>query len=929
MKNNKVRSASVQLAVAVLAASALLAGCWSQSATQLVEAGKVRMQKEEFKAAVIEFKNALQKDTSLVEARFWLGKALLETGDVQGAWTELSKARDAGYKADELVPVMAATLILRGEVDKFIAEYGDVQLGDPKLQAELKAALATAYGSQGKYVQARAAADAALQVDPANIVAQLAVAQLLQVAGDKNAALEQVERTLKAHPESAHPWITKAEILQATAADPAEVITAYREALKRDKNNNSAHLGVIGMLLQQHDLDGVQKQLTELEKVQPNNLQVRYFTALLAMERKDLKAAYDASQQLLKVLPSNPRFLHLAGAIEYERGAYLQAIAHLAKALPNSRNPAAVRVLLARAQLRAGDPRKALSYVQPLLDMDTQLPQEVYSVAADAFLQMGNAEAAKQMFAKTVRVNPRDSRGRTALALAALTEGRTEQAMTELKAIAAGDSGGEAAVVMVVAHIRSNRLNEAQAAVDAMEVKHPGKAVAPFFRAQIEQRLGHADKARQQFELAVSRQPSYMPAVAALAAMDQSDGRLDVAVSRYEKLVAADPQSVTALLGLISVRARAGIKFEDLKAQLEAAVKRFPDSGEPRVALTTAWLEEGDAKAALQVANEAAARFPENGKIQEMLGLAELKSEHYNQAIQAFNRMAALQPNAVEPLVRVAEAHLARKDLPAAILQLRKAVAVKPEYIPAQASLINLLSRTGKMDEAMAQAKRVQSLMADQAYGWTFEGDLQTFKGNTSAAVVAFRTSFAKAPVVETAMRLHRALLAANQVADADKLEASWLAKQPNDPKFNFYLGDLAMSRKDYERAERQYRKVLEAQPRNPVALNNLAWLLHRAGKPGALEAADKALALAPNSTALIDTAAEIQAAAGKLDKALALQKRAVELDPEQATHRLHLAQYLIQNNQKAEARAELQKLAQLGSAFARQDEVKKLISSL
>jgi putative PEP-CTERM system TPR-repeat lipoprotein len=930
MKNYKMRSPSVRVAGAVLVACALLTGCLGQSAPQLVESGKARMQKHEYKAAAIEFKNALQKDGSLVEARFWLGKALLESGDVQGAWLELTKAREAGYNSDELVPVMAAALILRGETNKFIAEYADVQLKDPKRQAELKAALATAYGSRGNYAQARAAADAALQADPDNIVAQLAIAQLLLVAGDKNAAMEQVERTMKAHPESARPWVSKAELLLNSGAELGEVITAYREALKRDKSNNTAHMGIVGLLMQQRDFDGVQQQLAELEKQSPGTLQVRYFNTVLAFERKDYKTAHESVQQLLKAVPENSRFLHLAGAIEYERGAYLQAIAHLGKALPNSATPISVRVLMARAQLRAGDPRKALTFVQPLLDGGTAMPSEVYAVAADSYLQMGNGEAAKKMFAKSVQVNPKDSRGRTALALAQLGEGRTEQAMAELKSIAsAGEEGAEADVVMAVAHLRGNRLNEALAAAEALERKHPDKAMAPYIRAQVEERRGQPDKARAQFELAVSRQPAYLPAVSALAAMDVNEGKLDAAVARYEKLVAADPQSVQALMGLISMRAKAGAKADDIKSQLEAAVKRFPDSDAPRVALVTALLEQGEAKAALQVANEGAVRFPENPRIQEMMGLAEMAAGNYNQAAQAFNKMIALQPNAVEPMVRLAEVHLARKDVPAAIAQLRKVVGIKPDFVRAQASLITLLSRTGKMDEALAQAKAVQAQMPNEPYGWVYEGDLQASRGNKAAAVAALRTGFAKRAAPDTAMKLHRALTVANQTAEADKLAADWLAKQPNDAAFHFYLGDQAMARKDFDRAEQEYRKVIAAQPRHPVALNNLAWLLHRAGKPGALDAAEKALALAPNATAFMDTVAEIQAGAGQWEKALAMQKRAVDLDPEQPTHRLHLAQYLIKNNQKAAAQAELERLAKLGGAFAHQDEVQKLLSAL
>ncbi|KQV48405.1 hypothetical protein ASC95_20930 [Pelomonas sp. Root1217] len=925
-KNNNLRP--VRLAAVLLAATVLLTGCFDEGVPQVVASGKARMEKKEYKAAVIDFKNALQKDAGNVEARFLLGKALLETGDVAGAWVELSKARDGGFNNDELVPVMAAVLILRGENDKFISEYADVQLTAPKRQAELKAALAVAYGAKGKYVQARAAADAALQADPGNIIAELTIAQLLLISGDKTAALAQVERAMKAHPESSRPWVAKADLLQASGSDPADAMVAYREALKREKGDMQAHLGIVQLLLRQRDFDGMQKQLEDMEKAQPNNLQGRYFKTVLAFERRDLKTAFEMSQQLLKIAPQNPRFLQLAGMIEYERGGYLQAAAHLGKALANSPTPNTVRVLMARAQLRAGDPRKALSSVQPLLDGDNA-PADVYSVAAEIYLQMGNSEQAKRMYTKAVRVNPGDMRGRTALALAEIGEGRGDKGMAELKSIASADPGMEADLVMAMTHLRGNRLDEALAVVDGIEKKQPGKPIAAFLRGRIEQLRGHRDKARAGYEESARRSGAYLPAATALAAMDYEEGKLAAAAGRYEKVVAADPQSVEGLMALISAKARNGAKADETRSQLEAAIKRFPTVEGPRLGLISHLLETGDAKGALQAANEGVSRFPDNPFLFEALGVAESATGNFNQASQAFVRMAALQPNAVQPLMRMEELQEARKDIPAAIVQLRKVLAIKPNHLPAQVRLITLLSRTGKTAEALALAKSVQTQSPDEPQGWTFEGDLQASQGKWPAAIAALRTSYVKRPAEDTAIKLHRALLSAGQTADANKLEAEWLAKQGDSALFNFYLGDQAMARKDFEQAELRYRKVVAAQPGNAVALNNLGWLLHRAGKPGAVDMVERALALAPNTPAVIDTAAEIQAAAGHLDKALPLQKRAVELSPEQPMHRLHLAQYLIKNGQKTEARGELQRLAALGSNFAQQQEVQKLLSSL
>jgi cellulose synthase operon protein C len=920
-----------RLWIAPLAAACLtLTGCWQDSAPELLAAGKARMEKREFKPAIIEFKNALQKDASMVEARFLLGKALLESGDPNGAWVELNKVREAGYSNDELVPVMVNTLLLRGQADKFIAEYADVNLTDPKRQAELKGTLAVAYGSKGKYVQARAAADAALKADPGNITAQLAFARLLWIGGDRDAARAQVDQAIAANPKSALPWVLKAEISQSAGSPVAEVMTTYREALKLEPGQMEAQLGVIALLWAQRDFDGVSKQLGDLQKSQPGTLHVRYYNAMLALERKDLKLANELTQELLKLAPESPRFLHLAGMVEYERGGYVQAIAHLSKALPQSNAPIAVRVLLARAQLRAGDPRKAIATVQPLFDAPgTKVPSEVYAVAGDAYLQLGDTENARKVSQLALKLNPQDARSRAALALSDIGEGRTDQGIGALKLLASSNAGIEAEMIIFTSSMRANRLDEAEKVLASIDKKQADKPVAAYLRGQLALRRNQPQLAREQLELAVKRSPDYAPAVAALAALDEEAGKPEQAVARYEKLVAAAPDSVEAVMGLLTASSRAGVKPQDLQAKLDAAIKRFPDAEEPRLGLARLKLDQRDAKAALAIAQEGVARFPASTGFVEVMGMAELQSAAYNQALQAFAKQAAMLPNAVAPLMNVVEVHLARNDAPAAMAQLRKVLALQPTYIRAHVALVQLLMRVGKVDEALTQARTLQAQVPESPAGWFFEGDVQAAKRNLPAAITAYRTSLAKRSASDTAVKLHRTLLAAGQGAEAAKFEAAWVADKPDDSLFNFHLGDQALSREDFERAEGLYRKVLAVKPSDPVTLNNLAWLLHRGGKPGAMEFADKALALAPNSAPLLDTAAEIHSAAGRLDKAMELQKRALDIDPNQPTHRLHYAQLLIKAGQKAQAKTQLTTLKDLGPSFAGQDQVQKLLSTL
>ncbi|RTL46536.1 MAG: PEP-CTERM system TPR-repeat protein PrsT [Burkholderiales bacterium] len=914
--------------VSVVAVCLSLWACSDQNATTYIATGKAKMANKEYRAAVIEFKNALQKDANSSEARFLLGKALLEIGDAPGALVELRKLQDTGFDKETLTPVLAAALVFNGEFDRFIAEYADVELKTPSLQAELKSALAAAYGAKGKYVQSRVAAEAALQADPNNLAAQLALVQLLLVAEDRGGALEQVERAIKTHPNASRPWIVKAEVQRTLGVDVAQVIESYRQALKVDSSAVPAHIGITDILIRQQDYEGARKELADAKKIDPNSVEVQYYTALMAVQQNDLKLAQDLVLQLLKVAPGNPRFLQLAGLVEYERGRYLEAMAHLGKALNSTRAPGAVRVLLAKAQMRAGDPRKAYSTLQPLLDTPGTQPSEVYSVAGEALQQQGRMDEARRLFAQAVKSNPKDARGRTALALAQIDEGRDEQGVKELRAIASSDEGMIADVALIAAHIKANRMAEAEAAVAALDKKAPTKPMPAFYMGRLAQLRGQNGVAREKFELALKRQPTYMPAANALAALDIQDKKPEAAIARFEKIAAADPGLVDARLAVVLVRQRTGASRAALIELLDPIIKQFPGTDEPLLAKIQLLLGS-DNKAAAQLASEGVSRFPEKGLFLDLLGQAEMLQGHHTAALQAFNKLAAMDPNAVNPMMRIAEVYLARNDAPAATSQLRKVLTVKPDFPQAQAMLVVLLARTNKIDEAFTLVRGIQTRTPNDARAWIFEGDLHNTKGNLPAAITAYRTSLKKRESSDATVKLHRSLLAAGQGAEASKIEDDWLKRHPEDPLFQFYLGDIALANGQFERAESLYRKVVTLVPDNAVAINNIAWTLLRQGKPGARALAEQALALAPDSTAILDTLAEIHASEGRLDQALTVQKRALELDPQQHVHRLHLAQFLVKANQKAAARVELQKLSDLGKAFPRQDEVQKLLGSL
>jgi predicted Zn-dependent protease len=121
---------------------------------------------------------------------------------------------------------------------------------------------------------------------------------------------------------------------------------------------------------------------------------------------------------------------------------------------------------------------------------------------------------------------------------------------------------------------------------------------------------------------------------------------------------------------------------------------------------------------------------------------------------------------------------------------------------------------------------------------------------------------------------------------------------------------------------------MLQKAPNNPVLLNNLAWAYQQVKDPRALKTAERALAGAEGSPAILDTLGNILVEQGDYKRGVGYLQTAVAKSPADANIRFHLAQALARSGDKAGARKELaQVMASKG--FAKMDEARALEQSL
>lgn len=917
---------------AVLALSLLLAACGQDSPPELLAKAKQALEAKDSKGAQIHLKNALQGDGRLAEARFLLGKLLLDAGDAQGALVEFDKAGEAGYPAPQLVPLQADALLKQRQSRKLIERFGQTELPEAKAQAGLLVQLGQAHQRLGERDEARALFDRALQRDPASAAAQVELARMLAEQGKVDEALAAMDSLLAQQPKDSGAWRLKGDLLSYRQRDTAGARQAYERAVEADPRSSDAQISLIAFLLGQRDLDAAAKQLAQARTQVGNAAGIAYFGAVIDLEQGRLDAAATQIEQLLKTGANDGRILLLAGQLEFLRERYAQAETHLVRAIGAQGNPVRARLLLAQTYLRLSDPARAAQTLQPLIEQPVNgaAQARVHALAGEAYLQLGETRRADEQFRRATALNPKDSRSRTLLAMgkAVRETGADSQGLAELRELAENFESPAADMALVATLVRKGDFAAALQAIDGIERKLPGKGLPATLRAQVFSAQGKEAEARAALEGALKTDPKYLPAALQLARDELRAKKPAEAVRHVEAVVKADPANTMAQLALVNVRLQAGESPASQVQALQALVKQHPQVSRMRAALIRLQLAQGDLAAAGKTAQDAVSALPTEAELVELMADIQLRQRESTLAAKTLDKLIDLRPASPEPLLRRAEIDAGSGKPREAMVLVRKALALRANHGPALRMQVALEAELGNVASARRLVKELQQLPGLEAYGSAVEGDLESTQQQFDAALQAYRRALSRnAALPEVAAKLHRTLRAAGKTEEAAAFARDWLKDHERDAAFLNYLGDIALNDGQFAPARQHYERALALQPRQPLVLNNLAWLALQQGDTKKAEAwAREALKLAGGEAALHDTLSQVLAAAGQHEAAQTAQRQAISLDSN-PVYRVGLARRLLDAGRKEAARDELRAVQQMGARYPGQREVTDLLA--
>lgn len=286
------------------------------------------------------------------------------------------------------------------------------------------------------------------------------------------------------------------------------------------------------------------------------------------------------------------------------------------------------------------------------------------------------------------------------------------------------------------------------------------------------------------------------------------------------------------------------------------------------------------------------------------MGNLRLAQRQFDAAEKAYQQALDRNPSSGDALSGLMNTYLMQQEIDKAVAAANTQIAKVPG-VSAFYDLLGTALFAGKKDLDGAEAAFTQSVQLDKTNTDAFVklGQVQVEKGSVPAAIATYQRA---------------------------------LQGNPHQAMFHILIGQLYYKQQDPANAKLSYEKALQIDSNNPVASNNLAYLLLQNGGD-----VDQAVSLAqtarrgvPDSPGYADTLGWALYNKGYYQQSIDLFQQALQLGvkanrPDNPTIHYHLGLAYEKGGQPELARKELERVLQINPNYSNAAAVKKALTEL
>ncbi|QKE41673.1 MAG: PEP-CTERM system TPR-repeat protein PrsT [Ferrovum myxofaciens] len=926
----KVRTPPLSILCSTLIFSVFtLSGCGkSASVPDMIKEAQSYQAQGKDQSAIIQLKNALQKDPGNIQARTLLGSIYLNTGNLAAAEDELHRVLQSGNSGGKVEETLGQAYLARGEFQKIIDEIQPNPSSPPDQQAGVWILRGDGYLGLNDLTHAQTAFDTALKLAPKDVQAQRGQARFLLAQGKTDEATQLIDQITQTNPNDATAWIMKGDLLRSHGAPPEKVLSTYQQALVADPKSGPALASLASLYLTMGKIDQAEAEVNTYNKVLPNSLMGKYLQALIDYGNKRYLVAQDDLDTVMKSSPDFMPAILLRGLTALQLTHYEEAQKDLSRFVETFPKNDYARKILARIELKEHQPQEALKTLTPLLGTE-QTDPETNALAAQIYTDSGDFEKASQVLALSAQKNPQNAVLRTQLALTLLATGQENRAISDLEAASKLDPNYlQADNALALTYLGNKNYDKALKYIQLLINKNPKNPNFYNLQGAAYIGLGNWANAQTSFTQALALDPAYSPAALNLAQISVKKHDIPGAQKTLESVLSHDRKNLQAMEALAGLAALQGQEQTYVDWLKKASVAN-PSALTPDVELIGFYLQKKQEGAALDQAQAAVTANPNNAMAMELLAETQLKSGKNKDAVATYGKIVEMNPKSSPAYFRLAMAQSLSNDSEGAITSLNKAHQLQPENLDILNRLAGLELAAGNYTEAQSLAENYQRSHPKSPEGAILEGDTAFQQKHYDAAIAAYAQAQKVLATTVGEIKLDNALTQSGKTQEADQHIRRWLALHPNDLVSRNYLAARDLTENNDKSAIEQYQYLLQKTPNNPIVLNNLAYLYLETHNPQALATAQKAYQLAPRNPNIEDTLGWIYTRQGNPQKGLELLKPVATQMPDALDIQYHYAEALIQTGNKDQGRRILEELVNSPKDFPQKNEAKASLSHL
>ena len=694
-----------------------------------------------------------------------------------------------------------------------------------------------------------------------------------------------------------------------------EATIQFQNAIKIDRNFPEAHYELAQVYLHMDQLRPAYAEFQRTVDLDPINFPARISLANLFLVGGKIDDAQAQADIVKAARPNNPDLHALLSEIAFKRGDKVLAATEMRRAIELDPNRAVFHDNL--AFLLAADPTNTATTEEELKKAASLDPKSANAkILLMAFYAKNNRlPEAEQMGWSAVAADPKSVPLREDLAQVILKEGdqaRAEQVLRQASHDLADNPQG----VRLLAdyYTASGQFDKAKAEFASLVAKYPSNVPLQKAYARILIQVNDLSTARTVIA-SLMKKNGKDPEVIALNGIVLIDaGKANDAVNALELAVKDSPKD--AFLQYWLGKAALASGDHDLAERSFLEVQKLnPSMLAAEDALANLAIQLGDLSLLADVADKTITAAPHSATGYVWRSIVEIRHNDSAKAEADLQTAISVAPHDPIGYLQLGKLRFAQKRFPDGVSLLEQTLQYDPNSVESLSLLADYDLYMKQPDKALARVNEQIGKRPQNSGFYDLLARLQIQGKNLDQATASAQKAMQLNPSDNEAMMLYtQTAMLRGQTANAIAATQQWVNAHPGDASAVSLLGTLEEASGNKGQAEADYRKALQIQPRQPLAANNLAYLMLENG-----ENTDVALSLAqiarqsmPNSPNTADTLAWAYYYKGTYGFARDLLEDAVKTQPGDATMQYHLGMIYSKLKDKGDATMHLKKAISL-----------------